>query len=129
VSKKQSLLAQWIQALALFAVFFDNILPILVCFLAAITAIVIATTVVVDVVTVAIALVVRCPTFIFGFVTAGGINTQAFFAVFFDNRLLGCQFTAITAIVLATAVVVVVVTVAIALVVRCPTRPFALLSL
>jgi len=114
--EKQSLLCERIRALAFFAVFFADILP--ECFLATIAAVEIATTVVVFVVTVAIAFVLWQTTFIFVFVTAGGIHTLTFFAVFFADRLLECYRAAIAAVEIATTVVVFVVTVAIAFVVR-----------
>jgi len=107
-------LSERIRALAFFAVFFADILP--ECFLATIAAVEIATTVVVCVVTVAIAFVLWRTTFIFVFVTAGGIHALTFFAVFFANRLLECYRAAITAVEIATTVVVFVVTVAIAFV-------------
>jgi len=125
VSKKQSLFALRIQALALFAEFFAN--SLLECFRAAITAVVFATTVVVFVVTVAIAFVFSRTTFIFGcvtFVGLGGIKTLALFAVFFDDILKA----AITAVVFATTVVVFVVTVAIAFVFSRTTFIFAFVT-
>jgi len=107
-----------INTLAFFAEFFDDSLK------AAITAVVIATTVIVFVVTVAIAFVVCHTTFIFAFVTFGAVirlilRVQAFalFAEFCPNfSIFGCCFTAIATVVIAAAVVVLIVAVAISFV-------------
>jgi len=114
-----------VQAFAFFAVFFDN--RLLEGFRATIAAVVLTATVVVVVVAVAIAFVVCGPTtpFAVGVSLIFRVQAFAFFAVFFDNRLLEGFRATIAAVVLTATVVVVVVAVAIAFVLLGPTTPFA----